>query len=262
MPPRRIINKSRPLGGKPRNTTTAAKTRKPKVDSTPNKDSASKEKIDPLAIASSLVAPSSSTSTPTTSNGATPKKALAYTGLSQVPHGLSFSSFNPDNYFAKDLFTNSSPLNETEKEEADRAVESIEKKRQTLRIVGANIALNTDVVKVANDYRKFEGFVLDYATTGVNNEIKFINYQTAEVNRDIATNRFDQAQERLIQGQKVLAGMQSITPLIDDEWEQRKSLKQSQIHSLKVAAVQAREALEPKLMQLSQNFREELADLN
>jgi hypothetical protein len=44
--------------------------------------------------------------------------------------------------------------------------------------------------------------------------------------------------------------------------EQRKSLKQSQIHSLKVAAVQAREALEPKLMQLSQNFREELADLN
>jgi hypothetical protein len=256
MPPRKLIHKSRPVGGKPRNSTTAAKTRKPKTDSSP------KEKIDPLAIASSLVAPSSSTSTPTTSNGATPKKALAYTGLSQVPHGLSFSSFNPDNYFAKDLFTNSSPLNETEKEEADRAVESIEKKRQTLRIVGANIALNTDVVKVANDYRKFEGFVLDYATTGVNNEIKFINYQTAEVNRDIATNRFDQAQERLTQGQRVLAGMQSITPLIDQEWEQRRSLKQSQIHSLKVAAVQAREALEPKLMQLSQNFREELADLN
>jgi hypothetical protein len=192
MPPRKLINKSRPLGGKPRNSTTAAKTRKPKADSS-SKDSASKDKLDPLAIAASLVAPSSSTSTPTTSNGATPKKALAYTGLSQVPHGLSFSSFNPDSYFAKDLFTNSSPLNETEKEDADRAVESIEKKRQTLRIVGANIALNTDVVKVGNDYRKFEGSVLDYATTGVNNEIKFINFQTAEVNRDIAGNRFDQA---------------------------------------------------------------------
>jgi hypothetical protein len=262
MPPRKIINKSRPLGGKPRNSTPASekKTRKPK-DSKP-KDTTPKEKVDPLAIAASLVAPSKGTSTPATSNGATPTKAQAYTGLSQVPHGLSFPSFEPDNYFAKDLFTNSSPLAETEKEDADKAVESIEKKRQTLRVVGANIALNTDVVKVANDYRKFEGSVLDYATTGVNNEIKFINYQTAEVNRDIAGNRYDQAQERLNQGQRVLAGMQSITPLIDEEWQQRKSLKQSQIHSLKVAAVQAREALEPKLMQLSQNFREELADLN
>jgi hypothetical protein len=261
MPPKKLIHKSRPLGGKPRNSTTPAKTRKPKADSSP-KDSASKEKIDPLAIASLLVAPSSSTSTPTTTNGATPKKAQAYTGLSQVPHGLNFPSFNPNSYFPQDLFTNSSALDESEKEEVDRDVESIEKKRQTLRKPKANIALMTDVVKVADDYRKFEGAVIDYVTTGVNNEIKFINYQTAEVNRDLAGNRFDQAQERLIQGQKVLTGMQSITPLIDQEWEQRKSLKQSQIHSLKVAAVQAREALEPKLMQLSQNFREELADLN
>jgi len=261
MPPRKIINKSRPLGGKPRNSTPASekKTRKPR---TPKADTPAKEKIDPLAIAASLVAPSNGSNTPTTSTTATPTKAQSYTGLSQVPHGLSFPSFEPDNYFAKDLFTNSSSLTETSKEDADKAVESIEKKRQTLRIVGANIALNTDVVKVANDYRKFEGSVLDYATTGVNNEIKFIGYQTAEVNRDIAGNRYDQAQERLTQGQKVLAGMQSITPLIDEEWQQRKSLKQSQIHSLKVAAVQAREALEPKLMQLSQNFREELADLN
>jgi hypothetical protein len=261
MPPKKLIHKSRPVGGKPRNSTTAAKTRKPKADSSP-KDSASKDKLDPLAIAASLVAPSSSTSSPTTSNGVTHKKVQAYTGLSQVPHGLNISSFNPNDYFPQDLFTDSSPLNKTEKENADADVESIEKKRQTVRVGVANVALKTDLVKMANDERKFEGAVIDYVTTGVNNEIKFINYQTAEVNRDLATNRFDQAQERLIQGQKVLAGMQSITPLIDDEWEQRKSLKQSQIHSLKVAAVQAREALEPKLMQLSQNFREELADLN
>jgi hypothetical protein len=261
MPPRKIISKSRPLGGKPRNSApkSGKKATKPKTD-TP-KDSKPKEKIDPLAIASSLVAPSkgNSTASPTPT---TPKQAQAYTNLSQVPHGLNFPSFDANTYFAQDLFSNSSSLRETEKEDADKAVESIEKKRQTLRIVGANIALNTDVVKTANDYRKFEGAVLDYATTGVNNEIKFINYQTTEVNRDIAYNRYDQAQERLTQGQRVLAGMQSITPLIDSEWEARKSLKQSQIKSLEVAAVQAKQALEPKLMQLSQDFREELADLN
>ena len=176
MPPRKLIHKSRPLGGKPKNTTPASerKTRKPKSDSAP------KDKVDPLAIAASLVAPSNGSSSAATSNGATsstPRQAQSYTGLSQVSHGLNFPSFDANTHFAQDLFANSSPLKETEKEEADKAVESIEKKRQTLRIVGANIALNTDVVRTANDYRKFEGTVIDYATTGINNEIKFVNYQ-------------------------------------------------------------------------------------
>ena len=261
MPPKKLIHKSRPLGGKPR-TTKPASERKPRKSPESKADSASKEKVDPLAIAGSLVSSSNGTSAATASNSRTPQKAQSYTGLSQVPHGLSFPSFDANTHFAQDLFSNSSSLKETEKEDADKAVESIEKKRQTLRIVGANIALNTDVVRTANDYRKFEGAVIDYATTGVNNEIKFIGYQTSGVNRDIAINRYDQSQERLTQGERVLAGMQSITPLIDKEWDARRSLKQSQIKSLEVAAVQAREALEPKLLQLSQNFKEELADLN
>jgi len=260
MPPRKIINKSRPLGGKPRNSTPASG--KKTSQSKKPKDFTPKEKVDPLAIATSLVAPSNQTSSTTASNSRTSTKALAYTGLSQVQHGLNIPSFDVNTYFAQDLFSNSSPLQESEKEEIDKEVQSVEKKRQTLRLVGANLALNTDVVKIGTDYRKFEGSVLDYAIAGLNNEIKFINYKTTEVNRDIAINRYDQSQERLTQGEKVLAGMQSITPLIDKEWEARRSLKQSQIKSLEVAAVQAREALEPKLMQLSQNFREELAELN
>ncbi len=80
--------------------------------------------------------------------------------------------------------------------------------------------------------------------------------------KSCTVNKFDQAQERLAQGQKTLAGIQSITPLIDDEWAARRSLKQSQIKSLEVAAIQAKEALEPKLMQISQDFRQELNDLN
>jgi hypothetical protein len=185
----------------------------------------------------------------------------AYTGLTQVPHGLTIPTFDPNTYFAGDLFTNSSTLQETEKSVADEAVESIEKKRHTLRVVGANIALNTDVVRTANDFRKFEGTVIDYATTGVNNEIKFVNYQTAGVNKNIALNRFDQANERLTQGQKTLLGMQSITPLIDEEWIARKSLKSSQIKSLQLAATQAKDELQPKLMQLSQDFKQELNEV-
>ena len=258
MPPRKLINKSRGIGekkkrGRPPKNSKPADTTPAPVDTTPA----------PLATTNA----SNRTNGKSAGNGsngsvATASSAVAYTDLSQVNHGLTFPTFEPNQYFATDLFSNSSSLPETEKEVADAAVESIEKKRHTLRIVGANIALNTDVVKTANDYKKFEGFVIDYGTTLVNNETKFINYQTAGVNRDIAINRFEQTQERLIQGQKTLAGMRSITPLIDDEWAARRSLKQSQIKSLEVAAIQAKEALEPKLMQISQDFRQELSDLN
>jgi hypothetical protein len=260
MAPKKLINKSRPIGAPP-------KRGRPPKNSTPADSSPA------LADTTPAPAPLATTNTTNGSNGksagngsngsvAIKSNAVAYTDLSQVNHGLTFPTFDPNTYFATDLFSDSSSLKETEKEDADKAVESIEKKRHTLRVVGANIALNTDVVKTANDYRKFEGTVIDYATTGVNNQTKYINYQTAEVNRDIAGNRFEQTQERLIQGQKTLAGMQSITPLIDDEWSARRSLKQSQIKSLEVAAIQAKEALEPKLMQISQDFRQELNDLN
>jgi hypothetical protein len=53
--------------------------------------------------------------------------------------------------------------------------------------------------------------------------------------KSCTVNKFDQAQERLAQGQKTLAGIQSITPLIDAEWAARRSLKQSQIKSLEVS---------------------------
>jgi hypothetical protein len=250
MAPNKLINKSRGVGSRKRTPAKAPKT--PETDSTPTS---------PSALAPTSTPAQKSQESPTVT-ASPPAKAESYTGLTQVPHGLNIPSFDPNTYFAGDLFANSSKLQETSKEEADKAVESIEKKRHTLRIVGANIALNTDVVRIGNDYRKFEGAVIDFATTGINNETKFVNYQIAGVNKDIAINKFDQTQERLAQGQKTLAGIQSITPLIDAEWAARRSLKQSQIKSLEVAAIQAKEALEPKLMQISQDFRQELNDLN
>lgn len=190
------------------------------------------------------------------------EQPLAFKGLEQVNNSLTFSRFDPNSYFATDLFKDTSKLERTTKENADELVQSIEEKRQTVRIATANLQLNQDVVRAGNEYLKLEGLAIDYATTGVNNETKFVNYQVAGVNKDIALNKLDQSYERLAQGQATLAGMQSITPLISQEWEQRKNLKLSQISSLKIEATKAREALEPKMMQLSQNFRQELEDLN
>jgi hypothetical protein len=254
MAPRKLINRSRPVGG-------AKRGRPPK-----NAKSATPLEIADTPLNGSIAVADTSnagTSTNTHARSALPtNSAQSFTGLSQVNNTLTFPKFDPNTYFAPDLFTDSSPLNRTTKEQADEMVQSIEEKRQTVRVATANIQLNQDVVRAGNEYLKLEGLAIDYATTGVNNETKFVNYQVAGVNKEIALNKFDQASERLTQGQLTLAGMQSVTPLISQEWEARKSLKLSQISSLKIEATKAKEALEPKMMQLSQNFRQELEELN
>jgi hypothetical protein len=257
MAPRKLINRSRPVGGKKRG-------RPPKNA----KPATPLEIADTPSEGSVAVADTPTPGTPTSPTAPTARPALAtntaqsFTGLSQVNNTLTFPKFDPNSYFAPDLFTDSSSLTRTTKEAADEMVQSIEEKRQTVRVATANIQLNQDVVRAGNEYLKLEGLAIDYATTGVNNETKFVNYQVAGVNKEIALNKFDQASERLTQGQLTLAGMQSVTPLISQEWEARKSLKLSQISSLKIEATKAKEALEPKMMQLSQNFRQELEELN
>lgn len=250
MPPRKLINNSRGLGTKSRSKKTEPAPTQTQSDTTSS--------LTPTVTDTSP----KDTSTVLAPAVVVPIAAKPYTGLAQVSHGLTLPTFDPNSYFSQDLFTDSSPLTRTTKEDADSMLQSIEEKRLTVKVATANIQLNQDVVRAGNEYLKLEGLAIDYAVVGLNNEAKYIGYQTAEVNRDIADNRYQQSQERLLQGQKTLVGMQSITPLIDEEWQQRKSLKVSQINSLKIEATKAKEALEPRLMQLSQNFRQELDDLN
>ncbi len=263
MAPRKLIHKSRPVGGKKRGRPPKNETPTPVAEPTPEP---TPESVNSIPVTDKNSAPPLSALVGSNSTGARPtlatNTAQSFTGLSQVNNTLTFPKFDPNSYFAPDLFTDSSPLTRTTKEAADEMVQSLEEKRQTVRVATANIQLNQDIVKAGNEYLKLEGLAIDYATTGVNNETKFVNYQVAGINKEIALNKFDQATERLTQGQLTLAGMQSITPLISQEWEQRRNLKLSQISSLKIEATKAKEALEPKMMQLSQNFRQELEELN
>jgi hypothetical protein len=259
--PRKLINKSRNVGSrKPGRPPKNSKPETPTEVVTPPSNGS-------VSVADTPAPKQTPTTTPTNTQlrvqvTRVREEPLAFTGLTQIDHGLTLPTFEANSHFAGDLFSNSSSLNETSKEDADKAVESIEKKRNTLRIVAANIGLNQDVVKVSTDYKKLEGMVIDYGTVLVNNETKFINFQTAGVNKDIAANKFEQANERLLQGEKTLSGMRRITALIDSEWDERVSLKKSQISSLKISATEAKQALEPKLLQISESFRQDLDDLN
>jgi len=253
MAPKKLINKSRPVGS--RKPPKAAKTEPAQL---PTDWSESKQITDWNAAGVN----SSNVSSIGTTPSIVTTKAQSYTGLTQVGNTLSFPKFDPNQYFSTNLFKDTSSLERTTKEKADEVVQSIEEKRHSVRVATANIQLNQDIVKAGNEYVKLEGLAIDYASTGVNNETKFVNYQVAGVNKEIAQNKFDQGNERLTQGQLTLAGMQSLTPLVAQEWEQRRNLKLSQISSLKIEATKAKEALEPKMMQLSQNFRQELEELN
>src|SRR3569832_147909 len=253
MAPKKLINKSRPVGS--RKPPKAAKTEPAQL---PTDWSESKQITDWNAAGVN----SSNVSSIGTTPSIVTTKAQSYTGLTQVGNTLSFPKFDPNQYFSTNLFKDTSSLERTTKEKADEVVQSIEEKRHSVRVATANIQLNQDIVKAGNEYVKLEGLAIDYASTGVINETKFVYYQVAGVNKEIAQNKFDQGNERLTQGQLTLAGMQSLTPLVAQEWEQRRNLKLSQISSLKIEATKAKEALEPKMMQLSQNFRQELEELN
>jgi hypothetical protein len=69
----------------------------------------------------------------------------------ELNHGLEIPRFEANELLANDLFTNSSSLPETEKHVADGIVDSIDRKRQTIRIVKANVALNTEAIHTETD---------------------------------------------------------------------------------------------------------------
>lgn len=189
----------------------------------------------------------------TTSN---PKLRLQ--GTAGINHGLNLPVFDPNQYFASNLFTDSSRLERTTKQKADQMVESIAEKRQTLRIAQENIGLDQDLVRTASDHRKLEGMAIDYASVLVQNQTKYLNYQIAGVNQQVSGVKLQTAQEKLTQESKTFAGVRSMTALIDAEWEQRRALKLSRISDLKQAVLTANAQMDQRLNQLSNEFNNDL----
>jgi hypothetical protein len=103
------------------------------------------------------------------------RQVMPLYSTAQVAHNLNLPEFNPDHYFAKNLFTVSSPLPRTTKSEADRMVQEIEEQRQTVRVVQANLGLNRDIVKAGSEQQKLVGDVIDYGTIGMRNQTKPTN---------------------------------------------------------------------------------------
>ncbi len=236
----------------------------PLKEKSPRRASSKNPKTDPVPVSSPMPSPNSERQKATRSNGSASSLARAATplmDLSGVPHGLNFPQFDANQYFANDLFTDSSSLSRTTKTAADAMVQSIEEKRQSLRVAMANIGLNQDVTKTATDQRKLEGMVIDYAKVGMINGTKYLQLQTSGVDQMTAQAKYEQAVERLNQEEFVLNGMRGITHLIPVEWSARQDLKLSKIQDLKTAVLRASAKMDGQLDALASDFQNDVQSL-
>lgn len=202
-----------------------------------------------------LANPTSSTATVASTTGNRPAViATARRDLANVEHGLELPQFNPNDWMARDLFQNTSPLPETSQAVADEAVLSIQRKRQTLRIAKENIGLNSDIVSVATDYQKLQGQVIDYATVLVDNQTKYVKYTDAGVKQQTAMVKLAQSQEQHTQETIALDGMRALTPLIQEDWNERRNLRTAKVNALREQTLRVNTDLERKRRELEVMF--------
>ena len=156
-------------------------------------------------------------------------------GSNQVPQAQSISTFSPAQYVASNLFADTSTLPRTSKADADKAIQSISEKRETLRLIGSNLQLNTDAYKTGSLSEKMNQASITYQSDGVNTQSKMIGFEVANVNLQIAQSKLGQTQEKLAHQNIELSGLQSETPLRQRYWEAKLSLIESRISQVELA---------------------------
>jgi hypothetical protein len=145
------------------------------------------------------------------------------------------ATFSPSDYTALDLFSDSSSLPRISKQDADKAIQSISEKRETLRLIGANLQLNTDAYKVGSLSEKTNQAAIGYQIDGINTQSKMVALESANVNLQIAHSKLNQTQEKLNHQNIELHGLQGETPLRQRYWEAKLSLIESRISQVELA---------------------------
>jgi hypothetical protein len=157
------------------------------------------------------------------------------TPLGSPPQVQAISTFSPAQYTASNLFADTSILPRTSKADADKQIQSISEKRETLRLIGSNLQLNTDAYKVGSLSEKMNQASIGYQIDGVGTQAKMVGFEVANVNLQIAQSKLGQTQEKLAHQNIELVGLQSETPLRQRYWEAKLSLIESRISQVELA---------------------------
>ncbi len=152
--------------------------------------------------------------------------------------GQNLPTFDPSQFLANNLFADSSTLPKTSKVEADKAIQSIQEKRETLRIVGTNLQLNTDALKVGSLSEKMSQAAIDYSSSKIGTNIKLINLEAQKVNYAIAGSKLGQVSEKLNHENITLEGLRLETDQRRRFWQEKYNLGESRIAQVQLAKYQ------------------------
>ncbi len=168
----------------------------------------------------------------------TPQPQPQTTTISPSPintNSPQITTFTPSDYTATNLFSDSSSLPRTTKQAADQQIQAISEKRETLRLIGANLSLNTDCFKVGSLSEKMNQAAITYQIDGINTQAKMVALESANVNLQIAGSKLNQTQEKLAHQNIELDGLKQETPLRQRYWEAKLSLIESRISQVELA---------------------------
>jgi hypothetical protein len=152
--------------------------------------------------------------------------------------GLKLTTFTPDSYLANNLFENSSPLPETNQQDADKICESVERKKQTLRVVNANLELNSELLKIGVKNEKMLQSGIDYGTAKINTEIKLTQFENAKQQHQITLTKLAQTKEKLEHENVTLEGLKLETDQRRRFWQEKHALGESRIKQVQLAKYQ------------------------
>lgn len=151
--------------------------------------------------------------------------------------------FNPTDYLASSLFADTSTLPRITRIEADKTIQSISEKRETLRLVSANLQLNTDVYKAGSLSEKMSQASITWQTDRIGTDTKLVGLETAKVNYQIAGVKLGQTGVKLDHENVTLAGLTAETEQRKRFWSAKFELAETRIRGI----IQAQYSLDAKI---------------
>jgi len=177
--------------------------------------------------------------------GIEPEQKVNFTGNTSTNQQQSTTSseytsfnlptFNPEQYLASNLFTDSSPLQPTDRVEADKMIQSISQKRETLRVISANLSLNTDALKVGSLSEKMSQSGIDYGIQKITTSTKQVGIQNAQILHQTAVAKLGQTSEKYIHETITLEGLQQETEQRRRYWLAKLDLQETRIRGIELA---------------------------
>lgn len=143
--------------------------------------------------------------------------------------------FNPSDYLSTDLFTDSSTLPKTPKIEADKQIQSISEKRETLRLVSANLQLNTDVYKAGSLSEKMSQANVTWQTDRIGTDTKLVGLESAKILYQTATVKLAQTGQKLEHENVTLDGLTLETEQRKRFWGAKFELAETRIRGIQLA---------------------------